>query len=175
MVSDAVPPERMRVGDHDRESAMNTLRTAFEEGRLDLAEFNDRLSRVNEAGTFGELDVLTGDLPVTPARAAPERPPRRAEHRARPRRPEPDPADPAARTARRQALMRSGFIIVFLNFSAWLVLAINQGFTAVHPWWIWVAGGWGGVLLVHNAIRARRAEPPSIDEDHRRELDESDD
>jgi hypothetical protein len=39
------------------------LREAAAEGRLDLGELDERLSRVYAAKTYGELEPLTGDLP----------------------------------------------------------------------------------------------------------------
>ncbi|MBB6350119.1 DUF1707 SHOCT-like domain-containing protein [Nonomuraea muscovyensis] len=160
-MGESVPPDRMRAGDRDREVAIESLRAAFEEGRLDLAEFDARLSRASTAGTFGELERLVGDLPATPAQGAASRSvPRRAERPPRPR--------PAGATN----VLRGGFAVVFLNFSVWLVLAVNQGFDRVHPWWIWVAAGWGAVLLGARTIRKQRAKRPGIDGTHRRAWDE---
>src|SRR5437879_4860532 len=53
----------LRAADADRERTAERLRTAHAEGRLDLAEFQQRLERCYEAKTFGELGELVGDLP----------------------------------------------------------------------------------------------------------------
>lgn len=53
----------LRAADADRERAAEHLRNSHAEGRLDMAEFQQRLERCYEAKTFGELDELVGDLP----------------------------------------------------------------------------------------------------------------
>ena len=53
----------LRAADADRERTGERLRTAHAEGRLDLAEFQQRLERCYEAKTFGELGELVSDLP----------------------------------------------------------------------------------------------------------------
>ena len=53
----------LRAGDEDREQIAERLRTSHAEGRLDLAEFQQRLERCYEAKTIGELDELVVDLP----------------------------------------------------------------------------------------------------------------
>lgn len=53
----------MLAGDADRERAVNVLKDAFTEGRLTQFEYEDRMGRAYQARTYGELDVLTGDIP----------------------------------------------------------------------------------------------------------------
>ena len=53
----------LRAADADREQIAERLRTSHAEGRLDLAEFQQRLERCYEAKTVGELDELVTDLP----------------------------------------------------------------------------------------------------------------
>ncbi|HTU31318.1 MAG TPA: DUF1707 domain-containing protein [Solirubrobacteraceae bacterium] len=53
----------LRAADADREQIADQLRTGHTEGRLDLAEFQQRLEHCYEAKTFGELAVLVSDLP----------------------------------------------------------------------------------------------------------------
>ncbi|MDR7322881.1 MULTISPECIES: DUF1707 SHOCT-like domain-containing protein [Catenuloplanes] len=55
--------EEMRAADADREAVAERLRVALGEGRLDLAEFDERLGRAYAAKTYGELDGLLNDLP----------------------------------------------------------------------------------------------------------------
>lgn len=59
----AVDP-RIRASDRDRDRTAETLREHHAVGRLDAAEFQERLDRVFDAKTIGELDALTADLPV---------------------------------------------------------------------------------------------------------------
>ena len=53
----------LRASDADRERIAERLRNGHAEGRLDTAEFQERLERCYEAKTFGELDALVRDLP----------------------------------------------------------------------------------------------------------------
>lgn len=55
----------MRAGDGDREAVATQLKTALDEGRLDLHEYDERLQRTYSAKTFGELQGLVTDLPGT--------------------------------------------------------------------------------------------------------------
>ncbi len=56
--------ERLRASDRDRDEAVERLREAAAEGRLTAGEFDERLTHVFSAATYGELDALTDDLPV---------------------------------------------------------------------------------------------------------------
>lgn len=53
----------LRASDADRERIAERLRNGHAEGRLDTAEFQERLERCYEAKTFGQLDALVRDLP----------------------------------------------------------------------------------------------------------------
>lgn len=63
--------DEMRAGDTDRKAVADQLKTALDEGRLDLSEYDERLQRTYAARTFGDLDGLLDDLPgtVPPARS----------------------------------------------------------------------------------------------------------
>jgi len=56
----------MRAASADRERAVDVLKAAFAEGRLDQDEYNDRMGRAYAARTYGELATLIADLPVGP-------------------------------------------------------------------------------------------------------------
>src|ERR1700752_1090669 len=60
----------LRISDEDREHAAAAIREHFAAGRLDDAEFEERLQAVYAAKTRGELDELTADLPALPMTAA---------------------------------------------------------------------------------------------------------
>ncbi|MEG3630020.1 DUF1707 SHOCT-like domain-containing protein [Streptomyces poriticola] len=66
MTDDA--PE-LRASDSDRERVAEVLRDALAEGRLDMAEFEERLDATYSARTYGELAPLTRDLPAGDAPA----------------------------------------------------------------------------------------------------------
>ena len=57
--------EGMRAGDNDRKAVADQLKTALDEGRLDLSEYDERLQRTYLAKTFADLDALLDDLPGT--------------------------------------------------------------------------------------------------------------
>ncbi|MFD9391849.1 DUF1707 domain-containing protein [Streptomyces sp. NPDC060000] len=65
MSDDAAPglPD-LRASDADRERVVEVLRDALAEGRLDMAEFEERMEETYKARTYGELTPITRDLPV---------------------------------------------------------------------------------------------------------------
>lgn len=140
----------MRAGDADREAVADQLRTALNEGRLDLGEFDERLQRTYAAKTYADLDGLLTDLPGTV-------PPARSEIAAAP----PSPAapsaapaslmDPATRSAATRgwllATWSSYLSVVGITSAIWLVSCLTSG-ELQYYWPVWVAGPWGVVLLV---------------------------
>ncbi|MDJ1138186.1 DUF1707 and DUF4190 domain-containing protein [Streptomyces iconiensis] len=56
----------MRASHTDRERAIDVLKAGFSEGRLGQDEYEQRLSRATAAQTYGELNLLIGDLPQGP-------------------------------------------------------------------------------------------------------------
>ena len=62
------------MSDADRERVAERLRVAHSEGRLTLEEFDQRITGVYAARTFGEVDQYVADLPGSrPFSAVPER------------------------------------------------------------------------------------------------------
>ena len=125
----AVRPEDLRAGYADREQVLDRLRRAHVEGRLDPDEFDERIHAALAARTYGELDALTSDLPpatTTPPVAALA---------------EPDP----------HGEFRSGVAAwaaaSVTTMAIWAISCIAAG-ALYHPWFLWVAGPWGPVLLV---------------------------
>src|SRR5262249_29301418 len=108
------------------------LRRAHEEGRLDLSEFDDRIRRAYAARTYAELDRLTSDIPAADppdARLPAISEPARLTPRRRP--------SPAVSTSLPASLG---------TFVIWAIVSITT-MQLFYPWWIWVAGPWGAVLL----------------------------
>ncbi len=66
---------RLRASDTDRDRAVDVLKSAFAEGRVTKDEYDDRMTRIFTARTYGELGVLTSDLPVGPLGTVLPRPP----------------------------------------------------------------------------------------------------
>jgi hypothetical protein len=56
----------LRTSQADRERAIDVLKAAFAEGRLDQDEYIERMGQVHVSRTYAELATLTADLPVGP-------------------------------------------------------------------------------------------------------------
>ena len=72
--------QNMRVSDAERQAVTDRLAEHFADGRLDQAEFDERVGRAMSAKTRADLSGLFDDLPETGAPATPERPRRRHRH-----------------------------------------------------------------------------------------------
>lgn len=59
-----IPADAARAADADREAVAERLRIAAGDGRIDLAELEDRLGQAYAAKTYRELQVLVADLPL---------------------------------------------------------------------------------------------------------------
>jgi hypothetical protein len=171
----------MRAGNAEREQVVQRLNRAFSEGRLELAELEERVAQAYAAKTLGELWPLTVDLPPeTGAPPAPEvpRPPSRPatvqdlkqvaldlatsrlsaklerdrdrlsrRHQAHQRR-------DLARQQRRDLTRRvtdhhpvaAWATVSVVCFVIWLITMLTGG--GASPWFLWVAGPWGALLLM---------------------------
>ncbi|MER5732322.1 DUF1707 domain-containing protein [Streptomyces sp. NPDC002138] len=58
------PLPELRASDADRERVVERLRDAVAEGRLDMEEFEERLTAAYASRTYAELEPLTIDLPA---------------------------------------------------------------------------------------------------------------
>jgi hypothetical protein len=74
-------PGSTRIGNSERESAMNALDVHLSAGRLDSEEYGERVGRVSVARVAADLEPLFSDLPAphpvigsAPARVAPTAP-----------------------------------------------------------------------------------------------------
>ena len=56
---------QMRISDADRAEVADRLSKHYSDGRLDQAEFNERLDRAMNAKTQADLNGLFADLPAT--------------------------------------------------------------------------------------------------------------
>jgi hypothetical protein len=153
--------ELMRTSDDDRQQVVDRLRAAFEDGRLKMEEFTERVGLAYQSVTYGELARLHADLPAASPKA------------------EPRPAPPPA-AAPAVAATRSGFAdlpaplkvlwtiwlaAVSINIVVWVLVVGTTGHF-VYPWPVWVAGPAGAALLavsapvVHSRRNRRLAAPP---------------
>ncbi|MGV9719661.1 DUF1707 domain-containing protein [Nocardia beijingensis] len=117
--------DHVRASDADREKIIDRLRLAMNEGRLSLAEFDDRLQQVYAAKTYGELTPLLSDLPA-----------QRKAH-------------PAPTKGIPQWITIMWTPWVFVNV---LCVAIYLATGAGYFWPFWVAVPWGLALLIPTTI-----------------------
>ena len=117
----------LRAADADRDAVADLLSDALAKGRLDTAEFGERLDRAFDARTVGELVALTSDLP----------------------RPSVRQSFPAARARWVTVLLWIAWsmwsVLAAGAVAMWLLLAVVAGIT--EPWPLWLASFWGVVLL----------------------------
>ena len=120
-------PSRIRVGDTERNSALEALGEHLASGRLDLDEYGERSAQVTQAKTVADLKELFDDLPPphpklpVPLPALP--PPSARYQSAAPVRN--DQRTPAQRAAQ-VAIAISGIVSVLLFFTLkiWVVFLI---------------------------------------------------
>ena len=124
--------DEMRAGDSDRQAIADKLKTALDEGRLDLHEYDERLQQTYAAKTYGELDTLVTDLPGTvPAqqsRVQPYQPPAA-----------PSPAPGAGNVPQPSGppFLASYGGVVLLCFVIWGISCIASG-DFIYPWPLWM-------------------------------------
>jgi hypothetical protein len=68
--------DHLRASDSDRERVLDTLTTAFAQGRLAKDEFCTRAGQALASRTYGELFALTLGIPGRQGEASPRRAPR---------------------------------------------------------------------------------------------------
>ena len=139
---------RMRASDKDRERTARALSEHHAVGRIDADEFHQRLDRVFEAKTIGDLDELTADLPDIDLYPLPTSSLRRAGGSGGGL-PSSTIATGADRVLSRRhdrfsplwlAAWGSWLGVTVLCTVVWLLTG------AGYPWPLWVAGPWGAVL-----------------------------
>jgi len=69
-------PALLRISDADRHKVADILRDAAGEGRIDLAELDERLESAYAAKTYADLVPITADLPVLGQETSPVPQPR---------------------------------------------------------------------------------------------------
>lgn len=123
-----VAGDELRVADADRERVAARLGQAHAEGRLTLAEYDERVRAAHGAVVGSDLLPLTADLPAeAPARSG-------------------GTARAGLRPPMRAAVALWGVVSV-INLVIWVAVSVGTG-GVVAPWWIWVAGPWGLALAV---------------------------
>ena len=135
-----MPEPHLRAADADRAGVADRLGAAMSAGRLTVAEYDERLTRVYAARTYGELAELTTDLPVTPSPVQLTK-----------------VAEPAGSTcaawghpgASLRAAWGSWLTTAVIVLGIWLTTSVASG-ELLYPWPVWVIGPWGVVLLAQS-------------------------
>ncbi|TYP86485.1 DUF1707 SHOCT-like domain-containing protein [Blastococcus xanthinilyticus] len=145
-----MPESHLRAADQDRAAVAATLGEAMSEGRLTVAEYDERLARAYAARTFGELTELTADLPRTISAPAP---------------PPAATAAPVPAWAAHGLHGRHGWpawgswsstALIVLFIWAATSLAAQE---LLYFWPFWVIVPWGGMLLM-GRLGARAGQRP---------------
>jgi hypothetical protein len=151
--------EGMRAGDSDRKAVADQLKSALDEGRLDLSEYDERLQKTYSAKTFADLDGLLDDLPGTV-------PPQHSQVQPAATQAPEAAAAPARSTANQVARWVGPYGgVILICVLIWAITSASAGHT-VYFWPIWmliplvlgVAGQWFGQSNDSKAYRAGRDE-----------------
>ena len=156
-----VQREQLRVSDGERQAAVDRLRHAHDEGRLDLDEYDRRLAAAYAAVTYGDLDQLFLDLP--PAGA-----------------PMHVPAGMPALRAGRAPVFDDGTLrdmhvalkvlwivwgcVVGINLTVWFLIGLGGDAPYFWPMWLAVPGV---ALFITTAVEAAVSRARSSDEPRR--------
>lgn len=127
---------RVRASDDDREQVAALLRRGLADGRLTMAEFDERLDACFAARTLGDLDKLLADLPhPSPYEDLPV------------------PASQIGGSSnqlpgqvRTSPMHYALGSYLSANVVCWTIWAVT-GAAGTPPWPVWVTGPWGAVLL----------------------------
>jgi Domain of unknown function (DUF1707) len=138
---------RIRASDEDRDRAAALLREHHAAGRLTAEEFNERLDKVYEARTLGDIDELMSDLPAIDLYRLP--------HTSLPRYRQPPGVSSLVETSGHDGLpaVRGRFSPAWraawggwftVSLVCFVVWALSG---AGYLWPLWVAAPWGAVML----------------------------
>ena len=151
MAKDVVPPrdaETLRAADADRHKIADQLKSALDEGRLSLGEYDDRVRQAYAARTYAELLILVADLPRPGVSAA--------EVSAR----------QAAELRRAERKLPMALLVLWtiwgalaaVNLMVWFLVAVTvDGY--VYPWPIWLlvpGAALGAATVGTQAIRRQQ-------------------
>ena len=148
-----MPEPHLRASDSDRSAVATALGEHMAAGRLTLAEYEERLTRVYETKTLGGLATLTADLPQTTVVRTPAPAPAR-------------PATPVWAHACGPNLWgvsghsswRAWTTTALIVLTVWMVTSFASS-EPIYFWPMWVIGPWGAVLLAQTLGGGRNARP----------------
>jgi hypothetical protein len=145
----------MRVSDAERGLVADRLARAHGEGRLTLAEYDERVRAAHGAVVRDDLAPLLEDLPESaplppsssgaPRQRASSGPSRRGSCSPRFVGPFPVPPGLPEPPGGLRGAVAAWAVVSAVNLVIWLAVVLGTA-SPVYPWWIWVAGPWGLVL-----------------------------
>jgi hypothetical protein len=154
-------PSQLRVGDAERERVAERLRTALDEGRLNLHEYDERLRDAYAAKTYADLDKLLADLPGVASAAQSQLVPAPANAVGLAEtswRPGPDGRYPDATRRWLVDTWDDWAGAVAICVAIWTVISLLT-WDLTYFWPGWVAGPWAAVLVVETVRGLLRDEP----------------
>ncbi|MFB8274348.1 DUF1707 SHOCT-like domain-containing protein [Nocardia colli] len=117
-----------RASNAEREKVVRLLARHMEDGRIDLAEYDQRTAQVYATTTTDDLQLVLSDLPKLP-----KVPAGKADSRSR---------IPIWQKIEGTSWLGVSVLVLFI----WGAISLSVGeFT--YPWPIWVIGPWGAVLV----------------------------
>lgn len=145
------PNPDVRASDADRDRVAASLREHCALGRITMDELQERLDSVYASKTIGDLQEVTADLPEEDLYELPV-PAAQPKSTASVARPPSRDLDVRGM----KAMWGAWATVSAINFTVWLIVLLTTG--AVYPWWIWVAGPWGAILLVRTIFGDRHGD-----------------
>ena len=154
-----MPEPHLRAADSDRVAVATVLGQAMSEGRLTVAEYDERLARAYAARTFGELTPLTADLPHTARATGPRAAVRPAPSACGRGAGGQHPGDASS--------WRGWLGTALIVLTVWSISWVGSG-DPPYFWPFWVIVPWGAVLLIATLARHGRAHDRAHDSAHDR-------
>jgi hypothetical protein len=127
VVTEALPPDQVRVSDVDRKAVQDRLHQAHADGEIDLAEFDVRVRDAWQAKSRAELARVVADLPQVRSGTP--------------------PVNRGAGYVAMRVLTTIWLSLSVVNMVIWAILCVTLG-DLVYPWWLWVAIPPGSALAV---------------------------
>jgi hypothetical protein len=139
--------ETMRAADTDRQKVADQLKTALDEGRLTLHEYDERVALAYSSKTYEELLMLLTDLPRPGLSAAEVRSRQQAEQRRRARR------LPTAMLV----LWTIWAALAVVNLVVYALVAVSTE-TDIYPWPVWLAVPGAALAAVTVGVQVIRSQ-----------------
>ncbi|MCO8275663.1 DUF1707 domain-containing protein [Actinoplanes sp. TRM 88003] len=139
--------ETMRAADTDRQKVADQLKSALDEGRLTLHEYDERVALAYSSKTYEELLMLLTDLPRPGLSAAEVRARHEADQRRRARR------LPTAMLV----LWTIWAALAVVNLVVYALVAVSVE-TDIYPWPVWLAVPGAALAAVTVGVQVIRSQ-----------------